>query len=640
MAGAITILWFINLNIALRYMYADLILPLNLPQTLTYGIPLGMQPYIQRGMRVEVGLGKNKQYAGIVVQIHNHKPDAYQVKPIRSLIDKQPIVDSVQLAFWEWVASYYMASPGEVMNAALPAHLKLMSETRIQWIAAFLPQSPNEVVTRVITQLQTHSVLTLSEISQITGAKDLPFVLQELLDNEWVSVNDHLEDPYKPKIEKIIELHPNYAQEGQLKSLFSMLERAPKQLALLMCYIEIHQKKKYVRQAELLERADATSAQLKMMTEKGILVVKEVAVDRLSGYVIDTPAAISFTVAQKTAYDRLSHLLLTKNVVLLHGVTGSGKTLLYIEKIKEYINNGYQALFLLPEIALTQHLVQRLHVHFGESMGVYHSKFSNHERVEIWENVRKGKYKVVVGARSAIWLPYPKLGVIIADEEHDVSYKQKDPAPRFHARDAAIYLATLHGAKVILGSATPSIESLQHVKAGKYAYCSLSERYNNVPLPAIRILDARTIGTVKSHRRQIITPELEQAIAQALQHKKQVVLFQNKRGYTPIQLCTTCGKVVQCKNCSVALSYHKATDKLHCHFCGLKINIANYCASCGSNTLISKSYGTEKIEEEVQFLFPKARIARMDTDSMKGKNSAEELLYKLLNHQIDILVGT
>jgi primosomal protein N' (replication factor Y) len=332
--------------------------------------------------------------------------------------------------------------------------------------------------------------------------------------------------------------------------------------------------------------------------------------------------------------------LAEKGVVLLQGVTGSGKTLLYIQKIRDCIAQGGQALLLLPEIGLTTQLVRRLYAYFGEELGVYHSRFSNNERVEIWEKVAQGKYKVIIGPRSAIWLPFRKLGVIICDEEHDGSYKQRDPAPRFHARDSAIYLASLHGAGVILGSATPSVESLYNVRQKKYAYAALKERYRGVKLPVIEIVNAKSLETVRKLGFQILTPELQEAMKKALSEKRQIILFQNRRGYAPFQLCTACGWVPQCRNCAVSLTYHKSSDKMHCHYCGLTTAPPQNCEQCGSNKLVSRSFGTEKIEEEVKTAFPEARVARMDIDSMRGRNALSALLDSMEAQQTDILVGT
>lgn len=622
-------------------MFADVILPLNLPQTLTYGVPAEMQELLKPGMRVEVALGKNKQYAGIVERLHNYKPEAYTVKPIKGIIDEEPVINAQQLQFWQWISQYYIAAPGEVMQAALPAHLKLIGETRLEWAGgdADAHQWSDEAYLAVEALLMRKE-LTIGELKNIVGIRHFAHVLDELLEKEVVRINDTLEATYKPRREKVIELAPAYKNEKALIELFKVLERAPKQLELLMAYTELSVKHGVVRQHDLLERTGATATQVKSLADKGVFRIEEKNVDRLLYETKKEEKEVVFTAAQQTAYNELNEGLKEKNVVLLHGVTGSGKTLLYIHKIKECLAAGKQAILLLPEIGLTTQLVRRLHGYFGDILGVYHSHFSNNERVEIWEKVRKGAYRIIVGPRSALWLPYSDLGVIIADEEHDNSYKQKDPAPRFHARDAAIYLASLFHAKVILGSATPSIESLFNVQQGKYGYASLKDRYQGVKMPVIELVNAKSLETVKQLGVKLLTPELQQAMLDALRDKKQIILFQNRRGYSPFQLCVVCGWVPQCKNCSVSLTYHKSTDKMHCHYCGLKAAVTQVCPQCGSTKLVSKTFGTEKIEEEVQQIFPQARVARMDVDSMRGKHSMRELLDQLEKHRIDILVGT
>lgn len=622
--------------------FADVIVPLNLPKKLTYGIPAEMQGAVLPGMRVEVSLGRNKLYAGIVERVHNHKPEAYDVKPIRGVIDETPIVNERQLAFWEWVGQYYMAAPGEVMQAALPSHLKLIGETRLQWAPQDMDvvyEWSNETYPAA-EALENRKELTISELRGLVGSRHLTKVLTELMENEVVIISDELETVYRPKKERVVTLAAKYREEEAMHRLFDELGRAPRQLELLMAYIELSVKNGVVRQQELLDRTSANAAQIKALADKGIFVVEERQIDRLAYNETGDLKNIVFTPAQQEAYDILERGLAEKDVALLQGVTGSGKTLLYIHKIKQCIAEGKQAILLLPEIGLTTQLVSRLYAYFGDELGVYHSKFSNNERVEIWEKVQKGTYKVVAGPRSALWLPYNDIGLIIADEEHDASYKQKDPAPRFHARDAAIYLAGLHQAKVILGSATPAVESLFNVRSGKYAFAELKERYMGVQMPAIEIINAASLEGMRKEGIRMLTPELQQAMSEALQNKRQVILFQNRRGYAPFQVCMVCGWVPQCKNCAVSLTYHKSTDKLHCHYCGQKSAVVHTCMNCGSNRLQSKTFGTEKIEEEVRQVFPQARVARMDLDSMRAKNSMSQLLDQLGKHKIDILVGT
>lgn len=628
--------------VAKDFRFAEVILPLNLPQTLTYGIPVDIQGKLQEGMRVEVALKGNKFFAGIVQRLHNEQPDAYMVKPIRNILDQEPVVNTYQLRFWEWMAQYYMASPGEIMHAALPAHLKLMGETRVEWAGR---QDHDHIgwsdqAYLAVEALLLKKELTITELRQIAGPGYLPQVLNELIENEMVYLNEGLEPSYRPRTEKVVTLAEAYRSETALAALFAKIQRAQKQQELLMAYISLSKTTPVVLRTALLDKAKGTPVHLKPLVDKGVFVVEERDVDRLQYTASEKAGPIAFTEAQQKAYHTVVSSFQDKDVCLLQGVTGSGKTLLYISLIKACLEQGKQAVFLLPEIGLTTQLVARLHTYFGAEMGVYHSRFSHNERVEIWEKVRTGKYKVIVGTRSALWLPYTDPGVFIVDEEHDASYKQQDPAPRFQARDAAIYLAGLYGARVLLGSATPSVESLYNVQQQKYGFASLNERFMGVSLPEVRVVDARSLDQQYKQGIRMIGPELQEAMAKALAGKRQVILFQNKRGYSPFQLCRSCGWVPQCSNCSVALTYHKSTDKLHCHYCGLKTPVLHHCLKCGSADLVSKTFGTQKIEEEVQQLFPKARVDRMDTDTTRGKQQFSQLLDKLQRQQTDVLVGT
>jgi primosomal protein N' (replication factor Y) len=621
--------------------YAEVILPLSLPQTLTYGIPLELQGTVEVGMRVEVPLGSNKLYTGLVAALHDRAPEAYEVKPLRSVLDESPVVNSTQLKFWDWIGHYYLATPGEVMQAALPAHLKLQSETRLLWTG--LTEDADSWSSEgylAFEALQIKKELSISEVRVLAGPRHFIAVLHELLERGAALIDESLQNGYRPKKEKIIVLAPAYSGEDSRRELFNTVGKAPKQLELLLAFSELAAKNGTVRQVDLLERTGASSAQVKALVDKGIFIVEEIDVDRTGRLISGEPKEITFTEAQDNAYKAVKLGMEETGVTLLHGVTGSGKTLLYLQLIRDVLATGKQAVFLLPEIGLTTQLVSRLYDYFGEELGVYHSRFSDNERVEIWEKVRSGKYKVVVGPRSALWLPFADLGLIVVDEEHDPSYKQKDPAPRFHARDAAVYLASLYGAKIVLGSATPSVESLYNSEQGKYALVELKERYRGVKLPVIEIVNAKSIEAFRGQGIELLTPELVEAIKDALERRRQVILFQNRRGYSPFQLCTMCGYVPQCKNCAVSLTYHKSTDKLHCHYCGTKSAVIHTCPQCGSNRIRSRSFGTEKIEEEVQKVFPQARVARMDVDSTRNKGSLSDLLDKMQRQSIDILVGT
>lgn len=623
--------------------FAEIILPLKLPNTLTYAVPMELQATISVGMRVEVALKGNKYYAGIVAALHDITPQQYKVQLIRALLDQKPILSTEQLQFWHWVAQYYVSSLGDVMNAALPAHLKLSNETRLEWVGHEDDSRYDwsEKTLESIAILKVRKEITLSELRQLVGAKALPIVIQELIDNECVYLCEGLEPTYRPKVEKLIRLNADYAEEEALHKLFDQLNRAPKQLELLMAYFHIDKQKNLVPVKELLQKSKANASQLKSLVDKGVFEIEEQNIDRLPFKLQTTLSKVVLSAAQQVAFEQLESALKGKDVALLQGLTGSGKTLLYIKLINQYISQGKQCLFLLPEIALTTQIVQRLTQYFGADLGVYHSRFSQNERIEIWEKVKLKKYKVILGTRSALWLPFNQLGLIVVDEEHENSYKQHDPAPRFHARDAAIILAHFHQAKVVLGSATPSVESLYNVQQNKYAFVKLSERYNDFPLPQIQFLPYNQNSDKRTPLHSTIFQEdLIQAIEQTLKNNKQVILFQNKRGYSPFQICMHCGWVPYCAQCSVSLTYHKPTDKLHCHYCSSRYPVMHQCLQCGAAAMQSKSYGTQKIEEEAKRLFPTARILRMDYDTTRGKASMAAILDKLNHQHCDILIGT
>jgi len=619
--------------------FADIILPINIPQALTYGIPLKWQDKIVPGMRVEVHIGKNKIYAGIVLQTHDYAPQAYKVKLLRNIIDEHPILNSTQLDFWKWIAQYYLCSLGDVMNAALPAHLKLMSESLLIWSADFEnpPLDLSDDGFLIAEALSIRKQLSIAETRQLLDGKNGSKAINELLELGIATISDTLEERYKPKLAEFVFLAPRLQDEQTLNLLFNDLEKAPKQLNLLLAFFQLKKSGKPIATADLTKKANASRAQLLALVEKEVFILEKIAVDRLEYLSAQQEKTLSLTQDQETAFQTIKENWETHNVVLMHGVTGSGKTLIYVKLIKEALARGKQVLFLLPEIALTTQIVSRLRNYFGDELGVYHSRFSNNERVEIWEKVKKEQYKIILGARSAIWLPYKNLGLIIVDEEHDSSYKQYEPSPRFNARDAAIYLSSLHHAKVVLGSATPSIESTWNAQNKKYGYVRLSTRYLGVSMPEIELVSAKNTQAGLS---SIFTVTLLDEIQKTLQQGKQVILFQNKRGYAPFLICGTCGWVAHCKYCDVSLTYHKLTDKLHCHYCGNRTAPIKHCPQCGALKLTTKSFGTEKVEEELQRIFPKLRIGRMDWDSMKGKNKHNQLIEDFTQGRIDILVGT
>lgn len=620
--------------------FADIILPLNIAKPLTYGVPIQWQETIKPGMRVEVSMGKNKVYSGIVWKIHNDTPAAYQVKPIRNLVDDEPILTKEQMMLWDWVADYYMASLGEVMQAALPAYLKLMNEALLIWDAeddAPLPDYLSDDAYIVAEALSIRKKLTIAEIRMLLEERNTTKAVQEVLNTELAIVQEQLEERYKPKKDEIVLLNEKYNQEKELNELVESLQRAPKQLQVLLTYFQFPSNSHPLSSSLLLKKAKASRSQLLALVEKNIFRLEKIEVDRLQ-FVKDKPLIKpELSEVQQVALTEIQEAWQQQQVVLLHGVTGSGKTLIYVQLIADAITQGKQVLFLLPEIALTTQLVMRLRSYFGEELGVYHSKFSNNERVEIWNKVKEGQYKVIVGARSAVWLPFQHLDKVIVDEEHEFSYKQYDPAPRFHARDLAIFLAHLHAAKVLLGSATPSIESTYNAEKKKYGYVRLNKRYRDVSLPTIELVKA---SMTQASLSSILTTPLLEEIQNTLKQGKQAILFQNKRGYAPFLICGSCGWVAHCAHCDVSLTYHKHSDKLHCHYCGNRSSLIKSCPKCGNIRLSSKSFGTERVEEDLIKIFPKLRIGRMDLDSMKGKNKHVQLLEDFEQGRIDILVGT
>ncbi len=481
--------------------------------------------------------------------------------------------------------------------------------------------------------------ITLDEVQKIVQEKSAWKIVNSLIDKKLVSVYENLYENYKPKKENFVFLVDEYQPEEKLKLLFEILEKAPKQLHLLLTYLHLVKTEKNVLQADLLKHANASQPQLKALCEKGIFEVKKLEVDRLQTEYKGELIENVLSEIQQKAYEEIQLGFAEKKPVLLKGITGSGKTHIYFQLIKDCIQQGKQALYLLPEIALTTQIIRKLRATFGDKIGIYHSRFSNNERVEVWQKIQHQKYDVVIGARSALMLPFAHLGLIIVDEEHDTSYKQQDPAPRYHARDSAIYLANQAEANIVLGSATPSVESYYNAKQNKYKLVELAARFGEGKLPAIHFIDSKK-EQVEKRMKGIFSQTLIDEIQKSIQAKKQVILFQNRRGYSPFLQCTTCGWVPQCKYCDVSLTYHKVTDQLHCHYCGSKSPIIKICLACGGNRILAKSFGTEKIEEEIKQQFPNARVQRFDWDAMRTKNKYQEIIRLFEKQEIDILVGT
>lgn len=622
--------------------FADVILPLALPRNYTYSIPVEWEHRIRPGYRVAVQFGAQKKYAAVVKRVHEEAPVAYETKPLLYALDTEPIVHPVQLALWEWIARYYMCTEGDVMHAALPAHLKLTSETRLVFNASFQGDltdlSDEEYL--VAEALQVRQELSIDEVQKILEKLQVYTLVKQLLEKKVCFVYEELKEAYRPRRETVVTLHPRLEDESALEKVFGEVGGARRQLETLLAFIHLRKTGGVVRKKDLQEKAGVSSAVIKALADKEILVLHTETVDRISVRDDDLRPGFTLTGSQQDAYRLIREQWEAKRAVLLHGVTSSGKTMIYVKLIEDFLLSGRQVLYMLPEIALTTQMVRRLREHFGDRIAIYHSRFSNNERVEIYNKVRSGEYRVVLGARSSLLLPFADLGLIILDEEHDASYKQQEPAPRYHARDTALYYASLFDARVILGSATPSVESYHNALAGKFGLVALTERFGGMQMPEIRLVSARQPKRTSGELPPYLSVALYEAIGKTLAEEKQVILFQNRRGYAPQIVCATCGWIPHCTHCDVSLTYHKYNHRMHCHYCGSQYPLPTACPACGSLQLVNRSFGTERIEDELADLFRGARIARMDLDSVRNKDAHHKLIALFEQRGIDILVGT
>ena len=624
-------------------MYAEIIIPLALPKNYTWFIPDQLMEGLLPGCRVEVSL-RNKKYAGIIKKFVQEKPAAFDPKPIESVLDAEPLIYREQLELWEWIADYYMCSEGEVMAASLPAHFKLSSESILVFNEIFGDDfsSLDHDEYLVAEALLLKKELKIPEVQQILHGAAVYPVVKRLIDKSVCYIYESLKELYKPKTETYISLHSDYSSDEKIEALLNQdkkWSRAEKQLELLLSFLHLQKTEPEISRSALLKKSGASDAQLKALITKNIFVAEQRSVDRLQVLPRNIHISFELSPAQQKAMTEIETQFEAKNVSLLHGYTSSGKTQVYIRLIEKQLLENKQVLYLVPEIALTSQIVRRLQMHFGGYLGIYHSRFSQSERFEIWNKVRKGEIKILLGARSALFLPFTDLSLVIVDEEHDGSYKQQEPSPRYHARDTAIYYASLFKAKTLLGSATPSIESYYNAVTGKYGLTELLERYGQVAMPVIKLIDTKKFYQ-KDGSKVICTPDLQKAIQEVLDNKKQVILFRNRRGYSPYQICKICGWIPQCRNCDVSLTFHKLSNKLLCHYCGTSYPPVNTCAACGNHEFIHRNFGTEKIEEELETLFPKAHIARMDLDSVRGKTAHDMLIKQFEQNRVDILVGT
>lgn len=630
-------------------MYVDVILPLALEGVLTYRVPDELVSQVAVGQRILVPIGQKKIITGIICSLTPATPLSNDIvyKDILCYLDEQPIVTDLQLQLWKWVAQYYLCTLGEVMRAALPVAFRLESETKVQLNPDYEISNTLSLTQRkVVEMLQDAKLHEVAEISKKTAIKSILPALNQLFEMGAVSFSETVAERYKPKTQSYVFLAPAYQNEAALQTFFQTEQKSPKQTALLQAFLqrladengEFNAYQGAVEKSQLLQKAGASDAVLKGLMTKGVLEAKAVRTDRIGAFSKALHGLPTLNPFQQTALQEIHQQWEQKEVTLLHGVTSSGKTEIYIHLIEETLQRGQQVLYLVPEIALTTQLTERLQAVFGDRLGIYHSQFSDMERVETYQKLLKGDYSILLGVRSSLFLPYQKLGLIIVDEEHESSYKQ-DKSPCYHARNTAIILAHMAHAKVLLGSATPAIETYFNALNGKYGLVRLTHRYQNLQLPALTLIDLKE----QYHRKEMqghFADPLVAKMTEELDRHKQVILFQNRRGYAPYLLCQQCGYVPKCVNCNVNLTVHKHQHTLVCHYCGYTIPLPERCPACGKATLSEHGFGTEKIEDEVQALFPKAKISRMDLDTTRRKNAYQHIISEFADHQTDILIGT
>ena len=624
--------------------FIDVIIPIPLKKLFTYSVTVSESDFLQKGMRVAVPFGKSKVYTGIVYRIHNDEPTAYEAKDIQQILDDHPVVNEKQLNLWKWVADYYLCTLGDVMRAALPSAFILESETTVlKNKEKTIDESELKDDEFLVYEALNHqSSLKIHDIVNILDKNNVLSVINRLLDKDAIIVEEEIYEKYKPKLVRYVKLDVSYSAEASLHQLLDDLSRAPKQRDVIMTLFSVSAKtKKPIKVSDLVAESGVSASIIKALINKGVLEEYYIKTDRVeySGTVNEDSKTLNEH--QEKALAEIKASFKTFNTTLLHGVTSSGKTEVYVKLIENVLKQGLQVLYLLPEIALTTQLITRLQNYFGEQVSVFHSKYSSYERVEVWNNVLKNskKAQIILGARSSIFLPFNNLGLIIVDEEHEQSFKQFDPAPRYHARDTAVVLSHIHKSKILLGSATPSLESFFNAKQNKYGFVEIKQRYNNVLMPDIELVDIK-----EKHKKKLMrghfSDRLIEEMNETLAEGQQIILFQNRRGFSPIIECNTCGHSPQCPNCDVSLTYHQYRKQLRCHYCGYVMAMIKDCKACGSSELDNKGFGTEQIEEEAKLLFPNHKVGRMDLDTTRGKYGYEKIITSFEQQEIDILVGT
>jgi primosomal protein N' (replication factor Y) (superfamily II helicase) len=626
--------------------FVDVLLPVPIPQAFTYRVPRHLNEFIKAGSRVIVPFGRNRVLTGIISEVHGNPPEKYKAKYISELMDEEPIVTASQLWLFQWVADYYMCYAGEVMNMGLPSGLKVNSESRIQLNPDFFEHDLLEAKEQEILKIiEENENISYADLSKFIDEIDVTKIVKKLIDKHAIIVYEEVKERYVPKKIKKIRLRASLASKKAVLKLISELEKSQKQQAVLLCYLShtsidtLEEKNLHGIDKVFFKDAETSSSSLKTLIDKGIFEQFEITVSRFDSIDTNDLLEITLTNHQERASNEILSGFAEKQVVLFNGITGSGKTEIYIELIQKVLENGSQVLMLLPEIALTTQIVSRLQKVFGDKMGVYHSKFSDNERVEVYMGVLSGRYQFVVGVRSSIFLPFKNLGLIIVDEEHEISYKQFDPAPRYHARDVAIMLAHKQKAKVLLGSATPSFESYWQALKGNYHLVELNERYGDAKLPSIELVDMKEERKNETVRKEF-SEVLLKAIETNINNKEQTIIFQNRRGYAPYLNCEECNWIGKCHQCAVSLTHHLYENTLVCHYCGHTETLPKVCPVCESLKIKSKGVGTQKIEEDLQDIFPEASLLRMDFDTTRAKNAYQTIINEFSEGEVDILVGT
>ena len=644
-------------------LFADILVPRALKGYFTYRVPFELNNFVTEGLRVVVPFSKNKFYTGLIRKIHQNPPAGFEAKYIDSIIDEIPMVTEKQFLLWEWMSDYYMCSVGEIMIASMPAGLRMGSDTFFYSNPEWKPADDIEISDKeflLLEALQIKNRVSLDEISEITSLKNPQTLIKKMIGKEMIYAGEEMEQRVRPKMVDFIELSEGLKNEEELKRVIANFENKKKdesKLDLLLSFLKYsnhfsfdERQRKEVRKSDLLKLSGISNAVLKSLIKSGVFISEKRVVSRLPNYEGKETEAFALNDFQEIAKNKIYQAFSENKPVLLHGITSSGKTEVYIRLIEDTLQTHHQVLFLVPEIALTAQLVNRLKRVFGRKIGIYHSKYSENERVEVWNSlIRNGREEIaessdneisiVLGPRSALLLPFNKLGLIIVDEEHDSSYKQHDTAPRYNARDTSLMLARQFGANCILGSATPSLETYNNALLGKIALVEMHERHGGAQLPKIEIADMRLEKGIKGERK-IFSRILIKAIEEALEKKEQVILFQNRRGFSPMQICEDCHWIPKCKNCDVSLNYHKGIHQLRCHYCGYSVVPYKQCLSCSSFDLRLLGFGTEKIEEDLGLIFPVSKISRMDLDSTRSKFSYKKIIEDFENREIDILVGT